>query len=40
MNADLRTDGQTDMTQPTVAFRNFSKAPNKITAGYIFLLGE
>jgi hypothetical protein len=25
----MRTDGQTDMTKLTVAFRNFAKAPKK-----------
>jgi hypothetical protein len=40
MNADLRADGQTDMTKLIVAFRNFANAPNKITVGYIFLVGE
>jgi hypothetical protein len=27
LNADGRTDGQTDMTKLIVAFRNFSKTP-------------
>ena len=35
MRRDVRTDGQTDMTKLIVAFRNFSKAPNKET--YCFL---
>jgi hypothetical protein len=29
INADRRVDGQTDMTMPIVAFRNFLKAPKK-----------
>jgi hypothetical protein len=40
INADLRADGQIDMTKLIVAFRNFAKALNKITVGYIFLVGE
>jgi len=29
INVDRRADGQTDMTKPIVAFRNFANAPKK-----------
>jgi hypothetical protein len=29
-HADRRTDGRTDMTKITVAFRNFANAPNYV----------
>ena len=31
VRTDRRTDGQTDMTKLIVAFRNFGKAPEKIS---------
>jgi hypothetical protein len=40
MNADLGAGRQTDVTKSTFAFRNFTNASNKITLGYIFLVGE
>jgi len=32
-----QTDGRTDMTQGTVAFRNFAKAPNKKNSNTVTL---
>jgi hypothetical protein len=37
-HADRQTDGQMDMTELIIAFRNFASAPKKGTAKSLFLL--